>query len=313
MNQQILGDKKKSNFDENLADKVNQIFDKMPETPKVKPVIGNVRLEKASDGFIFYNLPGVGSVKLLNEYLAGSPKSQDNWRIYCDNRSDGVVVPNSVILYQMARVLYKLRNVHDYQELVKECLVLFNKDWAEIYTHTGTKVSYGAGLDAVVASLQLDGSTKKISLKIPEFIKANDDWSYFVLAPEHAEKNLGTVNVIPDNARPVLQALLGEGYERAGEVFQYVSPRENDNLREIRLWTPTLTKRNSERVVVFGVDNIDDYDFGINASGSINDGRPSRGVVAVHENSEIQALNELAYQAQSGELTIPKTNDYGGK
>ncbi|MBI5064805.1 hypothetical protein HZA97_01085 [Candidatus Woesearchaeota archaeon] len=33
MNNQILGDKKKSSFDENLADKVNQIYDNMPDEP----------------------------------------------------------------------------------------------------------------------------------------------------------------------------------------------------------------------------------------------------------------------------------------
>ncbi|MBI5064815.1 hypothetical protein HZA97_01135 [Candidatus Woesearchaeota archaeon] len=36
MNQNILGEKKKSSFDESLADKVNQIFDKMPEIKKEK-------------------------------------------------------------------------------------------------------------------------------------------------------------------------------------------------------------------------------------------------------------------------------------
>ncbi|MBI5064817.1 hypothetical protein HZA97_01145 [Candidatus Woesearchaeota archaeon] len=286
MKNKILGEKKRTSFDENLADKVNKIFDSMPETPEVKPVIGNVCLYKFSDGFVFHNLANIGSVKLLNAHLDGkSEKTHDGWRTHCAERSDGIVVPNSVVLYQMARALYELRNDSSYQEIVKECIDLFHKDWGwygNACSHTGTEVRYGPGLDAVVESLQLDGSIKKINLEILEFTKSSDARSYLVLAPEQDETNLGKVNLIPDKAKPVLQKLLGEGYEHAGEVFQYLSPRRNGNLREIKLWTPTLTERNSERAVVFGVG--DGY-FGIYADGSINYNRPSRGVVAVRERS----------------------------
>ncbi|MBI5065996.1 hypothetical protein HZA97_07195 [Candidatus Woesearchaeota archaeon] len=259
--------------------------------PDIKPPAGRsdgsgseIRLEKVSDGYVFHNLAGIGSVKLLNDYLdSDSSKKHDDWRTHCAGRSDGIVVPNSIVLYQMARALYELRNDSNYQEIVKECQDLFNEDWTKKYPHTGTKVIYGAGLGAVVDSLQLDGSTKKNNLEIPEFTKANEDWSYFVLAPEQAETNLGSINPIPDNAKPVLQELLGEGYEQAGEIFQYFSPRRNGNLREIRLWIPTLIKRNSERAVVFGVNYIGN-NFSINANDSVSS-RPSRGVVAVRENS----------------------------
>ncbi len=291
MNNKILGDKRKSNFDDNLANVVNEIFDNMPETPEVKTTSSNVRLERVSDGFIFYDLPSIGSVKLLEDYLGGGcSKTHDGWRAHCRIRNYEIVVPTSVVLYQIARVLYELRNDSNYQEVVKECIGVFHQDWTNIYAHTGTKVTYGGGLNAVVDHLQLDGSSKKISLEIPEFTKNNDDWSYLVLAPKQAEENLGNVTIIPDNAKPILQELLGEGYERAGEVFQYVSPRKKGNLREIRFWTPNLTKRNSEQAVVFGVYDVGSYNFGIDANGNINDDRPAHGVVAVQKNSSVILL-----------------------
>ncbi len=289
MNNKILGEKRKSNFDENLADVVNKMYDNMPEvTPEpatAQNVKGNFCLEKVCDGFIFHSLPCVGSVKLLNNYLdCGSPRSHGNWRVYCGH-SNGLVVPNSIISYQMARALYELRNDTDSKSVVYECLALFTQDWTSRHPHTGTKVEYGSGLDASIEHLQLDGSFKTNNFEVPEFTKHNKDWSYLVLASEQPEYSLGITIRIPDNAKPMLQALLGEGYEQAGVVFQYVSPRKNGNLREIRLWTPTLTNRNAEWAVVFGV-SINSY-FSIGAGGGISNGRPARGVVAVRENSGV--------------------------
>lgn len=289
----ILGEKKKSNFDDDLADYVNQIYDKMPDEvtsnpPTAQSVKGNVCLEKVSDGFVFHNLPCVGSVKLLNDYLdGGSSKTHGDWRVYCGH-SNGVVVPNSIILYQMARVLYELRNDANHMD-VTECHALFTQDWTSEYPLTGTEVRYNAGLDAVVEHLQLDGSVKTNNLEFPEFTKYNNDWSCLVLAPAQAEYNLGITVSIPDKAKPVLQVLLGEGYEQVGKVFQYLRSRESNYLEEIRFWTPTLTNRNSERAVVFGVNGIGS-NFSINADVVSN--RPARGVVAVKENSRTGIIIE---------------------
>ncbi|MBI5064824.1 hypothetical protein HZA97_01180 [Candidatus Woesearchaeota archaeon] len=280
MNQNILGEKKKTNFDDNLADYVNGIYDKMPEIPEVEPVESSVRLQKVSDGFIFHNLPGVGSVKLLNQYLDnGSSRGHGDWRVYCGH-SNGLVVPNSIVLYQMARVLYELRNATNHMDVVK-CHVLFTQDWIKEYPHTGTKIEYSPCLDRVVIEhLQLDGSVKTINLEFPEFTKRSDVWAYLVLAPEQTEENLGNSNTIPDNAKPILQELLGEGYEQAGEVFQYLSPRKNNDLREIILLTPSLKKRNNVSAVTFGVFKDS---FSVYATMSVDSNEVARGVVAVKE------------------------------
>lgn len=250
-------------------------------------------IEKVGDGFIFHNLAGFGSVKLFSRFLEyysyGLMGNHDNnsWRDICSKRNDGVVVPNSIVLYQMAKLIYDLRNDETNKDVVNECLALFKEDWSAELPNTGTKITFCGGLDAVVHHLMLDGSDKTLDLVIPQLTEgcSYDDsdlsFSYLTLAPEQADEKLGVVNQIPDDAKPVLEALLGEGYEEAGAIFQYIFPeKDNGNLREAKIWLPVTAERNYDGAVLFG-----DYDDGVGID--INDntdddvGRSSRGIVAV--------------------------------
>ena len=109
-------------------------------------------------------------------------------------------------------------------------------------------------------------------------------WTYLELASEQAAGKLGTMNQIPANARPVLEALLGQGYQDAGAVFQYAGkPLDNGNLRKVWFCTPTAKGRARcpWRALVLGVGGISRFD--VDAGGRIDDGWPARGVV-VREN-----------------------------
>ncbi|MBI4017050.1 MAG: hypothetical protein HY363_05150 [Candidatus Aenigmarchaeota archaeon] len=220
------------------------------------------------------NIPSVGEVKLLSALAAnGAEKTHSQWQEYSRTNPDKVVVPNSVVIYQILRGLYHLKDnpVHD------KCVLALRKN-LDRPRHTGTKVVYKTGLEAAVTHLQSDKSSRSIDLDIPEFTRFNNDWSYLVLADKQAEVQLGTVKTLPENATSVLEALLGDGYGEAGAVFQYVSSRKNNNLREVRLWTPTKNNRKTERAVVLGVYDGGGW-FGIGASVVIDGSWPALGVV----------------------------------
>ncbi|MBI4017054.1 MAG: hypothetical protein HY363_05170 [Candidatus Aenigmarchaeota archaeon] len=232
---------------------------------------GSFRQE--GDDFVFNNLPGIkGEVKLLGTLAdGGCEKLQSDWFEYSKINTEGVVVPNSRVLYQIMRQLYHSRNCTELQKVVASCVNFFRTNYdASKWRHTGSKVLYKTGLEATIQHLQHDGSIQATDLDIPEFTRANDAWSYFVLAPEQLESALGKTNPVQQNAKQVLEELLGEGYEEAGAVFQYVSSRKNNNLREVYLWTPTTTNRNAERAVVLGVIINDRFSIMASAVGPLS-------------------------------------------
>ncbi|MBI5064820.1 hypothetical protein HZA97_01160 [Candidatus Woesearchaeota archaeon] len=84
MKSEILGDKKKSNFDDNLADYVNEIFDKMPDkVPEQTTVPENVS-DKVSYDLDYFSKLDIESFAYI-DYRAGSviylPFSQSQQRI----------------------------------------------------------------------------------------------------------------------------------------------------------------------------------------------------------------------------------------
>jgi len=234
---------------------------------------------------ISYSQGKVGSVGLTKILVDDQKKkNHDQWREWSKSSENKEVVPNVRIIYQIMRRLYEQRDNPEMQEVRDACIALFRDDIAKNVPHTGTKIIYGQNLEATINHLQPDKTDLSLSVDIPEFeISANNDnWSYLVLAKEQAESELGNVEQIPDEARPFLEALLGEGYEQVGAVCQYIDSLTNDgNLREIRLWTPSRKARNRERAVVLGRDVVSR--FVIFCGDLINDDGPARGLVIVEQ------------------------------
>ena len=242
-------------------------------------------LRKEGKDFIFRNVPSAGEVipevRLLRDLLDGGRyKTHNGWRVHCREHPEAGTILTSEMTYQLARRLYALRDVSDstVQQARDSCLALLCKNYIRNYLHTGTKITYQQGLNAVVNHLEPQGKERTIQLEIPEFTCYDDDWSYLVLAKEQPENALGIVKDIPASTRPILKTLFGEGYEQAGAVWQYVTTKTNGNLREVRLWTPTARNRDIELCVVFGVDGINDG-FYIGADVRSSDSRPARGWV----------------------------------
>ncbi len=240
-----------------------------------------------SNLYLFKNIPHNGKLVPVLEFTTkplcnGESKTQQQWVEFSRNMQanpDGWIVTDAEILFQVMRRAVDLRADVQYrgivQKFVGELQGLF--DSGKPYLATLTKVSYGQELDAVVSGLALFPGPTRRDVKIPELKKENDWWSYVALADEQAENRLGIMNSIPQNACDGLSAILGEGYERTAQVFQYVASRKGGNLREVRFWTPTVTNRNAERVVALGVDS--GYRFNLDAINYVN-GRPALGVRA---------------------------------
>jgi len=233
----------------------------------------------AEDGsFFFSQLPYCGShvdIYLLPYPLSDSSgKTHEDWRRYSRENKENIVVPDSEILYQVIRRLYHLQE----NAAAKKCVGYLRQN-QKYNTHTGTKIMYGSGLNAIIAHLRLDGSVQTREVVIPEFTRHYQGLSYLVLAEKQAKVKLGTVNTIPENAKPVLEGLLGEGYEEAGAVCQYMNPCKDGSLREVCLRVPTQQDRasNPKRNVILGCD-IGGW-FGIYANDKINITRPALRVV----------------------------------
>ena len=233
----------------------------------------------AEDGsFFFSQLPYCGShvdICLLPHPLADtSDKTHDDWRNYSRENKENIVVPDSEILYQVMRRLYHLKENTE----TKKCVGYLRQN-QKYNTHTGTKIMYGYGLNATINHLKLDGNVQTREVVIPKFTQYEYDCSYLVLAETQAKVELGTVKTLPENAKPVLEGLLGEGYEEVGAVLQYMNPCNDVNLCRVYLWVPTQQNRalNPEQAVMFGGGGGDW--FNISANVNINIGRPALRVV----------------------------------
>jgi len=232
------------------------------------------------DRFIFHNLPYVNgtlpSVQLTPLLDDSASKTHDQWRTYA--AENNLSIPNSVLWHQMLRQLYHARDAGN--AVVDSLTTVLRSEFDKYWLHTGTKILYGSGLDAIVDHLEPDGSSQSVAIDIPAFTSYpdNNDWSYLVLAPEQPVSSFRKVRALPAGAPPVLEAFFGAGHEEAGAVFQYAASRKDNGqtLREVRLWVPSATNRNTERCLVLGVIN-DRFDS--NAGDYLNYDWRARGVV----------------------------------
>ncbi len=248
-----------------------------PAAPQTKGIIYD------GNWFVFDNLEFSpnrnGTIRLSTSLLDNpSKKNQTAWWTQVQNNPAGGVLYNGVTLYQIAHRLFSLRDDPAYQEVNAQLQTLLQQDWQTHYPHTGTRINYGTDLETTIEHLQPDGSILPIQIDVPEFtiFPNNDNWSYLVLANEQPESELGTVEPIPSAAVPLLENLLGSHYEEACAVFQYLNTRKDGNLREVRLWVPSVKARPCQRALVFGVYDFVDR-FVIFADVNVNGNRPARG------------------------------------
>jgi hypothetical protein len=247
--------------------------------PSPRPTTSGGGIVCDGDRYVFENLEvGTGRYEhiALNTALldSGNKRNQTQWWDYAKTSDE--VLPNGVI-YQMMHRIYSLRNDAGMQDVCNGALQVLREDWATHYPHTGTRIEYGAGLEATIQHLQPDKSIVPVTLGVPAFTRHDDKWSYVTLAAEQAESKLGTMSTLPTGALPFMAALLGSHAEEAGAVCQYVSTRKSGKLREARLWVPMAANRNDVRALVLGVS------FNVYANDGINGEGPARGV-AVREN-----------------------------
>ncbi len=261
MNQNILGDKRKSTFDDNLADYVNKIYANMPEVvvPEKKIVLpGDFSIEELADRYVLrnvqcnYGLYSFGVMKALLD--GGNSHTQDEW---IELTKDSEVKLGSVPYWFAIMFALHDNNEGIYSDLVEKVKGLFVDDFdpKKLWMATSTRAIYNSiGQDKVIHN-----KGYKNEFPVEEDISGNN--GYVEPGMENAVKPLcGTDDLV-----------------KIQEVFNWITGKKT------YLWRLNKPATgNKERAVVFGVDNV--Y-FDINAYDDIGSVRPARGVVAVRENS----------------------------
>ncbi|MBI5065808.1 hypothetical protein HZA97_06230 [Candidatus Woesearchaeota archaeon] len=246
MNTNISGDKKKSNFDDNLADYV-------PKKKIIDP--GNLCVRDLDGRYVLNGVEydhEVVSVGWSKELLdGGKSHTQKKWTELVKDTKFRIA--SADLYFASLLILYKNQNSSQ-AHLVEKVRQLFAKDFNENWMMTSTRLSYKhQGRDEVIHNY---GSLESRALK-----------SNF--AGNHCY--VDEIGGLGNN----MIALLGSNdLNEVSEVFKWITGKRT-YLR--RLNKPTTGSL--ERAVVFG-----GYYFSIIASGSISSGWPARGVVVVREN-----------------------------
>ena len=207
-------------------------------------------IKTGTDIYLFMDHRETGEVIPAFEFTTtpldnGANRTQEEWLHYKDK--DGFVVPDMRVLYQIMRASYNLRNdirAGKYAtEITQAMRALLNKT----LVMTLTKMSYKPGLVGIVTHAGPPSQT----IIIPTFIP-------LYLAPTRPESELDILREIQYDAHPILTELLGGGWDIAPNVFQQFASRPDDEqLRTILLWTPTIQERKEypERIVSLGISH----------------------------------------------------------
>lgn len=223
------------------------------ELEKITKALWEPSFAVVNAGFFFRELPGVGNVILCNELLPFKRAKLEwfNFREDAENNPLKYSVPSTVSLYQVCRKLYKLKE----KEETFPCKELLRKAFSE-WLHTGTTIHYGEYPKAVISHLLPEGDAVESEVKIPDLYKSENVDIAITLAEMQPSAKLGVSKEIPSSIQLFAKALLGEGYEEAGAVFQYIMQSQNieKKLNIIRLCIPTKSNRYSkiEYAVVLG-------------------------------------------------------------
>ncbi|MBI5065825.1 hypothetical protein HZA97_06315 [Candidatus Woesearchaeota archaeon] len=148
MNQNILGEKRKSNFDDDLADVVNEIFDKMPDVvvPEKKVFVpGSFFVEDQEYAYVLKSVQlrdeviNVGWSKCL--FDNGNSHNLDWWNDYTKDR--GWKIPSAELYFTSLLALHENKDGKQ-AKLIKKVRQMFAKDFSEYFMMTSTRVTYVA-------------------------------------------------------------------------------------------------------------------------------------------------------------------------
>ncbi len=193
--------------------------------------------------------------KLLD---SGARKPQELWADYTEN---GFTVPDAEILYQCLLRAYQLRSSPQYKKIVRSFRTALHKIFGEKiqFIHTLTSIEYGDNLEATVSTI---GPLPKKPVKtiMPEFKGKGRDYSILSLADMDDIGKTATYRTIPEEAKQILQEILGKDYDKAGQVFKYFTTPYNKSLTKcVNFSTPfTYLRRHEPHGVIMGSD-INDF------------------------------------------------------
>ncbi|MBI5066457.1 hypothetical protein HZA97_09570 [Candidatus Woesearchaeota archaeon] len=257
MVQNILGDKKKTSFDDNLADYVNSIYDKMPDVivPEKKIVVssGNFSIEELKDVYVLRGVEcgdELGAFTWIKKLLdGGKSHTQEEWvKITYE-------LPDARDYYLSLLALYKNKDGPQ-AGLVEQVRRMFAEDFKNYLMMTSSRVNYKPGTNDEL---------------IHNYGSSSEDCKDIAFVGPCGY--VGSENKFEDR----INALFGtRNCKEVSDVFNWVTKKAT------YLWTPNK-KPSSEntRTVVLGVVSIG-VGFGIDAV-DIGSSRPARGVIAVRE------------------------------
>ncbi len=260
MNQNILGYKKKSNFDDNLANVVNEIYDKMPEVvpenediSKKDSKLGitdytSFLVEEFADSYKLTNLMHydelcsfVWDKELLD---GGKGHTQDEWSKMTPK------LPDVSVYFSSFLALYENKDGPQ-AELIEKIKQMFVKDFNEDFMMTSTRVIYKQNsVDEVIHDY---------------------GFSFHPLIRTNFVGNHG--DIIHKGFDKIVGALFGTNdCEKVNKVFNWVTGMG------VYLWRLSDKPSKDEEIPVFLGGSVK---FGICANLAQSNSRPARGVIVI--------------------------------
>ncbi|MBI5065342.1 hypothetical protein HZA97_03825 [Candidatus Woesearchaeota archaeon] len=275
MNQHILGDKKKSNFDDNLADYVNEIFDKMPDVivpEKKSSNSGSFYVDQFDDRYVLHGvnydnklLTVEWSKELLDESRS---HTLYDWNILMP--SSKFQIPSAELYFASLLALYESKDGCQ-AELIERVRQMFAKDFENDMMTSSSVTYYSNG--------KYDGNQK------------NDVVNHYYGSqnnrkiPVNFTGYSGYVDEENSHIKEQITALLGsEDLELVRNVLNWATGKGQTFLWALNNGTP----RGEERVVMFSYSS--ESTFSIRADCTIGHKTLARGVFVVRENSIVNKL-----------------------
>lgn len=228
--------------------------------------VGSSRIEQVtSDTFRFYDVPYqdgvIPCIERPMQYISNkkekTQKQHFEWLAQAKDH-DGWTLADMELEYQMLRISFELRNHPALgpvaAEYIRQARMLFVQ-W--ITTADLIEFTPG-GINAKIINKGLFTPKPEKQVDIPCYA---DD--YFKLSEPREEKQLYQVNRFDEFTRPFLETFLGQGYANAGAIFSYCSSRTQNQLRDSRIFTPSIMSRTSTplRAGGFGIDEEGRFDI----------------------------------------------------
>ncbi len=287
MNQKILGEKRKSNFDDTLADVVNKMYDNMPNSPS-----DGFSVEEGNSLYTLRNVQYAGD--LVDVYWhkelfdRGAVNTWAEWKkrlrlsnkiVLPTNLSITTILPPSDLYFASLLKLYENRNGLQ-SDLIEQIRGMFFKDFNGDSGHnfmmTGSRVVYN---NKNITHKEKDFVIHRRDLLLDDVLNLN-----FAIKGERLfNKEYVASEIISENEKEItkqIQALFGtEDLQKINDVFKWVSGKSS-TLSMICRRNKELKKRVITCPVSMGVYGIGDR-FVINTHFKETFSAQARGVFVV--------------------------------